>query len=455
MGAHSTFDRDGYRAHLAAVSTIWDDAMQTAGADAVIVPAGANRLYFQDDQAPPFRPNPHFAHWVPDANCEHSVLLYARGSTPKLFFYKPVDYWHLPPDVPAFLDGEFELEVHADLDALTASVVSTAARSNHVAYIGEADQLDHNLPLAAINPAPLVNRLQYARAYKTPFEADNMRRATDIGVAGHIAARSAFFAGASEFEIHMAYLRASRQVEADLPYQSIVALNEHAGVLHYQHYRRDVPAVTRSLLIDAGGRHLGYASDITRTYSAGDDEFAELIAALDAAQQALTADIRPGISYVDLHERMHHDIGGLLAQFDFVSCGAEEAFDAGITDAFFPHGLGHLLGLQTHDVGGQFAGEDGHLSAPPERYPALRLTRNVEPDQIFTIEPGLYFIPMLLEPWRDDARLNWAKIETYLACGGIRIEDNIRVTTGGFENLTRDAFDRAGDELAGGELADT
>ena len=260
-----------------------------------------------------------------------------------------------------------------------------------------------------------------------------------------MAARAAYFDGASELDIHLSYLAASRQTDADLPYPNIVAQNEHAGVLHYQHRDPQPPSRRRSFLIDAGGRHLGYASDITRTYSAAPDAFAELIDALDEKQRALIADIRPGISYVEMHERMSLSIGDLLARFGLVRCDAHTAFETGITDVFFAHGLGHLLGLQTHDVGGCLASADGRASPPPKRYPALRLTRTIESGYVFTIEPGIYFIPQLLDAARQGRHgqeIVWTAVESFLPYGGVRIEDNVLVTEDGFENLTRPVFRR-------------
>src|SRR5690606_21625186 len=126
-----------------------------------------------------------------------------------------------------------------------------------------------------------------------------MRRATALGVRGHAAARDAFQAGASEFEIHLAYLRAAQHTDDELPYPNIVALNANAAVLHYQHRERGAPGAheRRSFLIDAGAQFAGYACDITRTYSAARDEFCELIEALDGVQQALCSQVRSGTDY--------------------------------------------------------------------------------------------------------------------------------------------------------------
>ena len=114
----------------------------------------------------------------------------------------------------------------------------------------------------------------------------------------------------------------------------------------------------------------------------------------------------------------------------------------GLSKVFYPHGLGHFLGLQTHDVAG-LIDNDGNPSPRPEGHPFLRLTRVLEAGNTLTIEPGLYFIEPLLSAWRengDPAAINWDKVEQLAPCGGIRIEDNVLVTEDGCDNLTRKAF---------------
>ncbi|MYE13160.1 MAG: Xaa-Pro dipeptidase [Gammaproteobacteria bacterium] len=439
------FDRDRYARHVAGVAATWREAMLNAGFDAAVIPAGASAYRFQDDLAPPFRANPNFAQWAPLAQAEHGVLLYRPPHRPRLFFYQPADFWHLPPAVPEWAEAEFDLEVHPELTDLAEAVFGHLKDGERTVLVGEAGAADGNAPFDAVNPPDLVDALHYARARKDDFELDAMRRATELGVRGHLAARDAYFDGASELDIHLAFLRASRQTEAELPYPNIVAQNTHAGVLHYQLYDAAPPGLRRSFLIDAGGRYLGYASDITRTYSAARDAFADLVDALDAAQRALIDEVQPGVTYPHLHERMHRVVARLLHEFGLVSCSPDAAFESGITDAFFPHGLGHLLGLQTHDVGGHLADAHGTPAPPPERFPALRLTRTVEAGHVFTVEPGIYFIPLLLDPLRVEAAgadVVWSRVDEFLPCGGIRIEDNVAVTADGTENLTRDAFAR-------------
>jgi Xaa-Pro dipeptidase len=117
--------------------------------------------------------------------------------------------------------------------------------------------------------------------------------------------------------------------------------------------------------------------------------------------------------------------------------------EAGITSAFFPHGLGHHLGLQVHDVAGKVAGPEGPELEQPAAHPFLRNLRPVEAGNVFTVEPGIYFIPQLLDPLRGEPAgraVNWPAVDALLPCGGVRIEDDVAVTATGTENLTRAAF---------------
>ncbi len=139
----------------------------------------------------------------------------------------------------------------------------------------------------------------------------------------------------------------------------------------------------------------------------------------------------------------HLLLAQILVDFDVIKVSAVEAVDCGLSGAFFPHGLGHLIGLHVHDNGGFSAGTGGGSIAPPDGHPFLRLTRVVEENWVMTIEPGIYFIEQLLEPLRDGSdsgKVNWSAIDKFSPYGGIRVEDNVRVTDGSCENLTRDAF---------------
>ncbi|MBL8152028.1 MAG: M24 family metallopeptidase [Blastocatellia bacterium] len=199
------------------------------------------------------------------------------------------------------------------------------------------------------------------------------------------------------------------------------------------------------MLIDAGAKYLGYGSDITRTYlrDGVDDLFGEILARMELLQQSLVAKVAPGVSYIDINRATHRGVAEILHAAGLVKLSADEIFERGFTHPFFPHGVGHLLGIQVHDVSGHMADPDGTPAPPPKEYPFLRFTRNIEIGQVFTIEPGFYFIPMLLEPFRNGADshlFDWEKIDRLTKLGGIRIEDNLHVTKDGAENLTRPYF---------------
>ena len=431
-----------FSAHLTTIAPIYAAAAARAGAGSLLIDAGHNQNYFRDDQGPNFRANPYFTHWLPIGDAEHCALLLRDGKKPLLLFHQPRDFWHMPPaDPTGFWLDQFDIRIVADEEALARELA--AATSPDTLYLGPSSALPQNLGITRSNVPAALDYLDFHRAKKTSYEIETMRSATRSAVKGHRAAAAAFAAGQSEYQIHMAYLAASTQTERDVPYGNIVALNAHASVLHYQHQERTLPEVHRSLLIDAGARCRGYAADITRTYAATLGRFADLVQALDLRQQQICAAIQPGMPYHELHVLAHQLVAAVLQEIGVLRCSAEHAFAQGLTRAFLPHGLGHLLGILTHDAGGHLADAAGKRAPPSPEYPMLRNTRTIAVDQVFTIEPGIYFIPMLLDEVRSSAaaaNINWQVVDELLPYGGVRIEDNVRVLEHGVENFTRDAF---------------
>jgi len=158
---------------------------------------------------------------------------------------------------------------------------------------------------------------------------------------------------------------------------------------------------------------------------------------------AIVDKVESGVDYRDLHVGTHLMLAEVLVEAELAKGSPETLLETGVTSAFFPHGLGHLLGIQVHDVGGRQADESGTTIDPPSGHPFLRLTRVLEEDMVLTIEPGLYVIDMLLENLRGtpaEHHVNWNTVGWLRPFGGIRIEDDIRVMTRSRENLTRDAF---------------
>ncbi len=429
-----------YPAHLAEIERRSADALAACGRDTLVVAAGQPHLWFLDDEGYPFKPNPHFLNWLPLADAPGSWLVYTPGARPKLVFLQPRDYWHVVPAAPAgYWVEHFDIATVHTPEAARAQLPQDPSRC---AIVGAAN--------AAIgdcvpdNPAALMHLLHYRRACKTPYEVTMLRVASRIGVHGHRAAAQGFREGLSEFDIHCRYLEATRLSEHQLPYGNIIALDAHGAVLHYMHQDRNPPAHAHSFLIDAGGAFHGYASDITRTYAAPEaTEWQALIDAVDAAQQGFCAKVRAGQSYPELHVHAHHVLMQAMHDQGFITCSAEAAVASGISSAFFPHGLGHLIGLQVHDVAGLARNEAGDTLPSPAGHPYLRNTRTLVPGMAVTIEPGLYFIEMLLAELKAKSAakdVNWAKVDAFRKYGGIRIEDDVVCTEGAPLNLTRDAF---------------
>jgi Xaa-Pro dipeptidase len=431
-----------FAAHVAELRRRADAALQDVGCDRLVAYSGRPRYTFLDDRPYPFVVNPHFKHWVPVTDAPDCFVVYTPGARPRLCYFQPADYWHRPPQLPGGTWQE-EYEIHVVREVAAARPLLGLERGR-CAFVGEWQAEFEDWGFAELNPQPLIAHLHYARAVKTPYELACMRRASLLAARGHLAARDAFLAGGSEYDAHMAYCAAAGVREEELPYGNIVAFNEGGAVLHYQHLERDGGGPRRSLLIDAGAQVRGYASDITRTWSGGDRGFTSLVSALDALQQRLCAGIRPGRDYRDVHLEAHHEIGDLLHSAGVIRCDAATAVAERVTSVFFPHGIGHLLGLQVHDVAGLAADPTGTRDIPrPHGHPFLRLTRKLEPGFVVTVEPGIYFIDLLLEEARADGRgrhIDWAAVEQLRPFGGIRIEDDVACTGGTPENLTRDAF---------------
>ena len=428
-----------YTFHVSELQRRTAVALERAGLEHLVVWSGTPRVRMFDDLHDPYTANPHFKAWLPLTRAPGSWLVATPGRRPKLVFLQPRDYWHVVPATPtdAWADAFDIVTIREPGEALAH--LPAHARS---AVIGE----DHGTPdgYRPTNPPAVLDHLHYHRAFKTPYELALMRRASLRGARAHRAAEAAFREGRAEFDIHLAYCAAARQDACELPYGNIVALNEHAAVLHYTELEREPPAVARSLLIDAGASEAGYACDITRTHAADPrGEFQGLVDAVDGVQRALCERVRAGVDYRALHIEAHLALAGVLRDGGILRMAPESALETGVSSAFFPHGLGHGIGLQVHDVAGFAAGEQGGTLPRPDGHPYLRLTRTLAPGMVVTIEPGLYFIDMLLEPLRTGthaADIDWSAVDAFRPYGGIRIEDDVACTDGAPENLTRDAF---------------
>ena len=427
-----------YQRHIADKIARFQSILEATGYQEILIGSGETKMQFQDDMAYSFKANPYFREWVPlapRAGCYLQIT--AAASKPRLFLLTVEDIWHTAPEtLPPGFEQAFEIVEYATVDQIK-KFLGTAT-----AFINETNELE---ALAEHwNPQAVIHQIDYQRRGKTPYEQECVREANRRAAPAHRAAQQAFMAGASEVQIAAAYLAACDCRESEMPYGIIAGVNEHAAVLHHHNLFKQ-PQTPRSFLIDAGVEVYGYASDITRTYAydSGSD-FAAMIELVNQKQLELCAEGGIGKSPVDIHVLSQHKIAEVLIDFDVLRMSAEEAVANSIAASFYPHGLGHHLGCNVHDKGGQLANAEGDMLPPPEKYPKLRSGAPMVANQIHTVEPGLYFIPAYLEKLKagEHAHLiNWSRVDEFVPYGGIRIEDNIIVhADGSLENLTRDAF---------------
>lgn len=403
--------------------------------DALIIASGHKKYYFACDTGIPFRTNPYFNYFLPILEQDHYLLL-QPGRTPRLYYEQPEDFWH---ETRVF--GQ-----HLGIDVVELEVVAShkealpkLAALKNIAFIGETlpDELRH----AAYNPEPLLHALNWLRAEKTAYEILCTERALAVTAKAHFSARTAFRFKEHEFQIYIDYLSATKSTENELPYPVIAGLNEKSAVLHYEKHRT-YPTNGHTLVIDGGTSYLGYSSDITRSYirKSSDSLALQLFKGMHELQQELIAEVKPGVSFIALHDLSHRKICRLLCDLKVIKdLSVDSAMDLQLSYPFYPHGLGHFLGLNVHDVTGKVLDDKGTPCVQPERYPFLRTLRTLFVGNLLTIEPGIYFIPQLLNKLKQSPHrqhIDWTIIERLKTYGGIRVEDNILVTAEGHRDLS-------------------
>ena len=286
----------------------------------------------------------------------------------------------------------------------------------------------------------LREALRHARRPKDAIELQRMRRAAIATESGFKALRDGIRPGATErgiqIELEAEFFRAGGSGTA---YDTIVASGSNTAVLHFLPTARVIGAGDL-VLVDAGAECEGYACDVTRTYPAGDrfrPEQGEIYAVVLEAQENAIARCRAGVEYRDIHMEAAADLARGLKEFGILRGEVDSLVEGGAIALFFPHGIGHMVGLGVRDASGYLPGRE-RSDKPGLRF--LRVDLPLEPGYAVTIEPGIYFIPALLndagrrERYRDE--VDWERVGRMADFGGIRIEDDVLVTGGDPEVLT-------------------
>lgn len=294
------------------------------------------------------------------------------------------------------------------------------------------------------------------RLVKEDCEIEAIDDACNLGYEMHTVARNSIVPGIIEQEIvgKMDGVTLSKGWGVSFP----TILTQHGETLH-NHLHDKIIEPGKLMVIDAGAEsNVHYASDFTRTYptsgkfTAKQREIYQIVCDCNEFAFSMT---RPGISYREVHLKTMHLMLEELRALDIVRGDVQDMVEAGIAGLFMPHGLGHNMGLDVHDMedyGENYVGYDDDQSRSPQLgLGSLRMARKLVPGNVITDEPGIYFIPALIEKWKSEKTgqgfVNYQKLESYYDFGGIRLEDDVLVTADGARRLGKERLPISPDDV--------
>lgn len=324
------------------------------------------------------------------------------------------------------------------LDELSAWLHARSGRA--LALLGGTPSAPHPAPDPVLS-AHVRAALLHGRRPKDPAELSLVRRAVAATAAGYARLPEIIRPGITErqvqIEVEADFFRAGGQRTG---YATIVGGGPNSAVLHFPPSARAIRP-GEFVLVDAGAEIDRYTADVTRTYVAGSPtpfqrDLHQLV--LHAGERAISR-CRPGAEWKSIHLAAAVDLVAGLVAMGVMRGEPESLVEQEVHTLFFPHGLGHMVGLGVRDAGGL---APGRQKDPRPALRSLRMDLPLLPGYLVTVEPGLYFIPPLLNDPMRRARyrdaVNWPLVESHLHLGGVRIEDNILVTETDPEILTRD-----------------
>ena len=399
----------------------------------------------------PYRASSHFLYLVGEP-LEASLL--DIGPEHELLYVDPPDpaaaLWTGPQPTLNALADQLGLEVRSLEEFRPRRDAACLAPVDALTTLWLSDILDRPLEPAHGEPqsatdALLADAMVQLRLRHDPAAITQLRQAADVTLLAHLAGMAATQACQHEFEVKAVMQAAILRQGMTLAYQPIVTT--HGEVLHNEKHTNPLNEYDL-LLADVGAETPeGWACDVTRTwpvrgvFSSSQRELYEVVL---AAQIAALNRVRPGVAFTEVHQAAQTSLAGGLAELGILRGNPEELVQRGAAAIFFPHGVGHLLGLDVHDMedlgdrAGYAPGRQ-RSSEPGTRY--LRLDRDLRAGMLVTIEPGFYQIPALLDQARREPSLselvNFSRLLDFRDVRGIRIEDDVLVTEEGFEVLTR------------------
>lgn len=358
--------------------------------------------------------------------------------------------------------GALDKDISAALAAgrpvhfVPASRYHTALRISALLGIAPEEAFSAGKKGCAKASRALVDAIVSMRLVKEDVEIASLDAACDLGQQMHRLGRSLIQVGSIEQEACGAMEGLAKSKGWGLSFATI--LTQHGEIFH-NHSHDAVITPGRLLVIDAGVEaNDHYASDFTRTYPTGGKftsrqrDIYNIVYECNEHAFSLT---RPGVAYRDVHIAVAKMMLERLAQLGIVRGNVDDMLAAGVAGLFMPHGLGHNMGLDVHDMedyGEDLVGYDADQSRSPQLgLGSLRMARRLVPGNVVTDEPGIYFIPALIEKWKSEGTarefVNYDKLEGYYDFGGIRLEDDVLVTEDGARRLGHDRLEIAPDDV--------
>ncbi|GEQ72696.1 hypothetical protein JCM33374_g6383 [Metschnikowia sp. JCM 33374] len=401
-------------------------------------------LYQYCDQTKPLRQNRYF-YYLSGCEIPGSHILYHANSDELTLFLPDVDeddiMWSGPPISCEDAMKKYDVDNVKYVEHLNG-VLETLTENGVTLYTTDFNKWNspfRNFLVEKENA--LMFALDESRMIKDSFEISLMKHAASITDKCHLAVMSATPIETNETHIHAEFMyHALRQGSKYQSYDPICCAGPNCSTLHYVKNDDEIGDEKKSILIDAGAEWSCYASDVTRCFPINGDwtkEHLEIYNIVLKMQKVTMSMIKPGALWDDIHLEAHRVLIREFLQLGIFENGDEETiFQSDITARFFPHGLGHLLGMDTHDVGGHPNYQD-----QDQKLKYLRLRRRLQSGMVVTDEPGVYFSPFLLQDILNDASkmrfINKKILDKYWYVGGVRIEDDLLITDDGYENFTK------------------
>lgn len=441
------------RSHAKRTAATLKDLAKTSGSDVspadsehahLYMASPALELWPYSDQNVPFRQNRYFNYLTGAYDLAGGHVVYDVKNDKLTLYLPPIDeedvMWSGLPMSPEEAQKKYDVdevkyEKEIEKDLANAQAVLSIEKSEKFSFVKVSETFKE--------------ALDETRLIKDDFELNLMRKASEITDNSHMAVMSALPIETNEGHIHAEFVyHAMRQGSKFTAYDPICCSGSDCGTLHY--VRNDQELDDKLLvLIDAGAEWQTYASDVTRTFPINGEWTKESRAIYDAVadmqKQSMEA-VKPGARWEDLHILTHRLLVEHFLKLGIFKNGTvDEIMESRISTAFYPHGLGHTLGMDTHDTAGRANYEDPDVML---RY--LRIRRTLKEGMMVTVEPGIYFNHFLIDPVLKDSErskyIDTDVLDKYWTVGGVRIEDDVLVTKEGYENFTKITSDA--DEVA-------